>query len=115
MISLDIAFAFRFLCLIKLLTFVTVRNSSCGKIIFSQACIIPSVHSGGGLCGEVGCVWQRGGICGKGACMAKGGMHGRGHVWWGHVCQGVCAGGGMCAEEMATEVGGIHPTGMHSC
>ena len=27
---------------------ITARNSSCGKVMFSQACIIPSVHMGGG-------------------------------------------------------------------
>ena len=30
-------------------------------------------------------------------------MHGRGHAWQG-----------MFAEEMGTEAGGTHPTGMHS-
>ena len=66
---------------------------------------------------------------GGGAGMA-GGMHGgRGHVWWGacmvggihgrggvHVWQGACmASGGVHGGEMATEVGGTHPTGMYSC
>ena len=27
--------------------FVTARNSSCGKVMFSQVCVIPSVHMGG--------------------------------------------------------------------
>ena len=67
-------------------------------------------------------------------------MHGRGHVWqggmhsrvWGmhgrggrlcvaegvcvageHVWQGACVAGGV-AGEMVTEVGSMHPTGMHS-
>ena len=39
-----------------------------------------------------------------GTCVARG-MHGRGHAW-----QGACVAG-----EMATEAGGTHPTGMHSC
>ena len=75
-------------------------------------------------------VWQ-------GACVA-GAMHGRGRVWQGavhdkgHVWQGgmhgrwACMAGGMCgrracmtgvcvAGEMATAVGGTHPTGIHSC
>ena len=92
MISLDIAFAFRFLCLIKLLTFVTVRNSSCGKIIFSQACIIPSVHSGGdcvvkwGVCGKGGAYVVRGHAWQREACMV-GGMFARGCVLGGHVCR----------------------------
>ena len=53
---------------------------------------------------------KEGSMCGREsyvaevACMA-GGMHGRGHMWQ----EGVHAG------EMATEVGGTHPTGMHSC
>ena len=34
----------------------------------------------------------------------------------GHARQGACVvGGGMHAGEMATEAGGTHPTGMHSC
>ena len=43
---------------------------------------------GGGICGEVVCVWESGDVCGKGACMAKvscmvkGDVHGEGgHVW----------------------------------
>ena len=32
--------------------FITARNSSCGKVMFSQAYVIPSVH-GGGLPGGV--------------------------------------------------------------
>ena len=56
------------------------------------------VHGKGGMqCGGGGHVWQRG------ACMA-GGMHSRGS-----------GRGDMCAGEMATEVGGMQPTGMHSC
>ena len=36
----------------------------------------------------------------RGACMAKGGMHGRGaRVVGGHVCQGVCAGGGCVPKR----------------
>ena len=54
----------------------TVRNSSCGKVIFSQACVRNSIRGGGG-------------VHGRGACGA-GGMHGRreacmarGHAWQG--------------------------------
>ena len=36
---------------------------------------------------------------------------GRGDAWWG----GSCVAGGMHPREMANEVGGMHPTGMHSC
>ena len=51
--------------------FFTVQNSSsCGKVMFSQACIFPSVHGGGGRG-----AWQ-------GTCIA-GGVHGGGggRVW----------------------------------
>ena len=27
--------------------FIMARNCSCGKVMFSQACVIPSVHTGG--------------------------------------------------------------------
>ena len=83
-------------------------------------------------------MWQRGGMhgeggmCGKrGSMCAKGGMHNNGghavqregHVWQGEFTrQGGTHGrggghvwqGGMHAGEMATEVCGTHPTGMHS-
>ena len=51
---------------------ITVRNSSCGKVMFSQACVKNSV--GGGR------VWQ-------GACMARGG-----HVWgaWRGIVLKLC-------------------------
>ena len=47
----------------------TARNSSCGKVMFSQACVKNSVHGGAWQGGHV---WQ-GGMC-------DGGMHGRGHA-----------------------------------
>ena len=112
---------------------------SCGKVIFSQACVKNSVH-------REGCAWQ-GGVHGRGcawwgacmaggACVARGGgMHGRGacmangacmvggvhgglacvvgqHAWQGggHVWWGVCMAG-----KTAIAAGGTHPTGMHSC
>ena len=28
--------------------FITARNGSCGKVMFSQVCVIPSVHGGRG-------------------------------------------------------------------
>ena len=34
-----------------------------------------------------------------------------GHVWQGEAC---VAGGHACVGQMATEAGGMHPTGMHS-
>ena len=53
----------------------TVCNSSCRKVMFSQACVKNSVHEGGGG------VHGRG-VCGGGMC-SKGG-----HAWWG-----ACIGG----------------------
>ena len=56
---------------------ITARNSSCGKVMFSQVCIIPSVHggrgsaSGGGL--PRGIVW--GGLPGGG--LPGGNLHPR--------------------------------------
>ena len=64
------------------------------------------------MCGKVGHAWQGGwGVHGKGACLAAG-VHARGHAW-----HGGCAwqGGSIRAGEMATEAGGTHPIGMHSC
>ena len=59
----------------------------CGKVMFSQACVKNSVHGGGGGCG-------------------KGGVRGRGHVWWGVHGRGTCM-----ARETATAADGTHPTG----
>ena len=55
------------------LCFITTRNSSCGKVIFSQVSVSHSVYGG---CGLQGGAWVAGGMCG-------GGVHGRGHAWWG--------------------------------
>ena len=41
--------------------FITVRNSSCGKVMFSQASVILStggVHGKGVACMAEGCAWQ---------------------------------------------------------
>ena len=48
-------------------------------------------------------------MCGRGACVAGGGLHGRG------VAGGVCGRGACTAGDMATAADGTHPTGMHSC
>ena len=71
---------------------------------------------GRGACMAGGHAWQVG-MHGRGqACMAEGGMHGRGCMWWGHAWHGGMHGRGECvAGEMAIAVGSIHPTGMHSC
>ena len=52
--------------------FITVRKRSCGKVMFSEACVKNSVH--GGVC-MVGHAW--------------GGMRGMGgvHAWWGRAWQ----------------------------
>ena len=36
-----------------------------------------------------------------------------GHAWQRRVVHG--SGGRACVQETATEVGGMHPTRMHSC
>ena len=64
----------------------TVSNSSCGKVMFSQASVILSTG---------GYAWQRG------ACMAKGGMCGKG----GHAWQ---------REDMHGERGDMHGKGGHA-
>ena len=66
---------------------ITIRNSSCGKVMFSQASVFCR-GVGGGLRGW-GHAWQGGSCVWLGACVArgklcvagvcgKGGMHGRG-------------------------------------
>ena len=79
-----------------------------GHVWQREACMVK-----GGMCGEGG--W---GVCGKGGvCVAKGGMHGE---------RGACvAKGGMhgmhtpppplLRDTAGQCVGGMHPTGMHSC
>ena len=49
-------------------------------------------------------------------CVAGGVMYGRGCAWQGHAWQRGMRGRGVCvAGETVTAVGGMHPTGMHSC
>ena len=77
------------------LPFITVRNSSCGKVMFSQACVKNSVHREGGMHGR--------------------GMCGRGHVWFGgHVWWGAMHGswGGMCGKRACMAGGYMHGGGM---
>ena len=96
----------------------TVRNSSCRKVMFSQASVILS----GGVHGrETECVWRGGGMYGRRGMHGRG-MRDRGHAWCG-VCawQWACVvggvhGRGVCwAGETATAADGTRPTGMHSC
>ena len=70
------------------------------------------MDGGGGMCSRVcvaggACMVAQGHVWQGGSCMAVG-MHGRGCAWQGGH------GRGMCAGDMATGVGGMHPTGMHS-
>ena len=70
---------------------ITVRNSSCGKVMLSQACVknsVPEVGWGGYL--PLG----TGGVC----------------LWvWGYTP------GQTFHSETVTAADGMHPTGMHSC
>ena len=82
------------------------------------ACVVGSCVAGG-VHGR-GYAWQgsmcAGGIHDRGGCTLQG-VHGRGCMAGG-TWQGVCMvwGGGACiAGETATELGGTHLTGMHSC
>ena len=79
---------------------LTVCNTSCRKVMLSQACVKDSVqgghvwqeqHAWQVACVVVGRARQRG-MCGRGACMV-GGMHGRGCAWWG-----ACMAGGVCGR-----------------
>ena len=72
----------------------TARKRSLRRL-FSQVSVCPR----GGRAWWWGCAWQ-------GACVAVGGVRGWGDVWQE---------GAYVAGEMATAVGGAHPTGMHSC
>ena len=60
------------------------------------------MHSKGRACVAKGKrAWQR-----RGGCAWQEGMHGR---------RDLHGNGDVCAGETATEAGGTHPTGMHSC
>ena len=82
---------------------ITARNSSCGKVMFLQVSVCPGggMHGRGGMCGR-GCAWWLGHV---GACMGEGAC----------MVGGACVAGGVHAGETATDAGGTHPTGMHSC
>ena len=59
---------------IMILHMFTIRNSSCEKVIFSQAFVCSSggvMHGEGGICGE-------GGMHDEGGCVANGELGG---VW----------------------------------
>ena len=88
-------------CIIGNIIF-TARNSKCGKVMFSQAYVIPSAHRGGG-------VLPRGEGLPRGVRIQGGSASG-----------GLHRGGGSPLPQSETmgygqRVGGTHPTGMHSC
>ena len=111
---------------------ITVRNSSCGNVMFSQASVSHSVHWG---VHRSGCAWWGGGMHGRGhvwqgGIYGRGGIYGGGHVWravcmaGGHMGQLACRAGacvvgwgeGACVVgETVTAADGTHPTEMHSC
>ena len=91
---------------------ITVPNSICGKVMFSQACII-FLSTVGGMRGKGRtCVvkgafeWQRGHAWWREACVAKGGMHREGgHVWWRETCMVKVA---CMAKGSMHAKGGVH-------
>ena len=77
------------------------------------------MHGEGGRYGKGGMHGNRG-VCNKGDTCVAGDVHGGGGacvvkrvcvMGWGYAWQKA----GMGAGETATEAGGMHPTGMHSC
>ena len=71
--------------------FLPPANEVWGKVIFSEACVKNSVHSGGG------------GLLPGGAYSGR--LPARGGAWWRPPPH----------PRTATAVGSTHPTGMHSC
>ena len=69
------------------------------------------VHGKGGAC------VAKGGMCGKGGMHCERSMRGRGCAWQGGACvaRGMCGRGACMAGEIVTAADGTHPTGMHSC
>ena len=75
---------------------ITIRNSSCGKVMFSQACVKNSIHGGGG----------------RGVCLQVRGVYtplGR------HPLRQTPPGQTPPPKETASAADGTHPTGIHSC
>ena len=65
--------------------------------VWQGVCRVGSIHS------RRACI--SGGLHGRGrGIRGREGMHGKGGMW-----------GAYMAGETATEAGGTHPTGMHSC
>ena len=73
---------------------ITTRNSSCEKLMFSQACVKNSVYKGGACVAGGGCAWP--GM----ACMARGGGVAGGVHGGGCMAVGMCAPGQTCPWDM---------------
>ena len=76
--------------------FITARNSSCGKVMFSQACVIPSVKGGDVFqhaMGQAGGCIQACSGAGGGQCVS---LHAMGQ-----------AGGGVSLHAMGQARGGV--------
>ena len=73
--------------------FITTNNSSCRKVMFSQACVKNSVHGGACIRYTPSHAWPW-------ACMSP-----------GHACPLGMHRPGQCSQW----AGSTHPTGMHSC
>ena len=71
-----------------ILQFLPPANEVCEGYVFTGVCPREGAcMAGGGMCGR--------GMHGRGACMA-GGMHGGGHAWQEGMCgRGACMAGGM--------------------
>ena len=86
--------------------FFTIRNSSCGKVMFSQECDKNSAHRGGGVCLWV---WKwRGGLSATGSGRVSA-YESREYPAGRHSPRQTSS------LETATAADGTHPTGMHSC
>ena len=76
-------------------THVTARDSSWGKVMFSQACVKNSVHRGVGVHGKGACMPKgiciAGGVHDRGACVAEDYTFKCENAWW--------VGGGGCAWQ----------------
>ena len=87
--------------------------------MFLHLSVSHSVHRfeggcGKGVCIAWVCVWRGRDVHGRGTCVAEGVYGGEG-CWDACMAGGVEMGGGIRAGGAATEVGGTHPAGMHSC